>query len=123
MKIIAKYEEAQKNPDSIKNKELSCTLYWAYRESRDAGADEINLDDLKWEKDVEGIIKDCKEFGIDRITVSSTWSGVMSVLWEFVKRGCTIEGMKEALLDSYDYDWDTHIKTQRTKPAIIIKIN
>ena len=122
METITKFEEIARNKEDKLPDGINRDLYWGYHESRNAGADEINLSDVNRENDVDRIIENCKRFSIERITFSSTWSRAMGIVWEFVKRGCAIEGMKEVPLDSYDYDPDTNEKIQRKKPAIIIRI-
>ena len=122
MKTIAEYEEIYKQKDSAAYEGISNELYWGYFKSRRAGADEINLDDIKWERDIEPLLNDCHRFGIECITISSTWSGAMNIVWGLVKRGCTVEGMKEVQMDSEDWDALTNTWVQQKKPALIIKI-
>ena len=122
MKTIAKYEELAKQKDKDKLTGISRDLYWGYFESKNAGADEINLNEIHRENEIEQIIKECHEYGIERITISSTYSGALTDVWEFVKRGCKVEGMKMVPLDSESYDYDAGKYVQRSKPALIIKI-
>ena len=122
MITITKYEEIAKTKDEERFKEISPSLYWAYFGSKRAGSEDINLDDVKWDWEIEPIIKECKEYGIEQLTFSSTWSGAIKIIWEFVKRGCTVVGMKEVPIDRWTINYKTDQEEQEKVPAIIIKM-
>ena len=113
MITIAKYDEIAEKKDDAAFKQISADLYWAYHTSKRLGSDDLVLDDVKWTKE---------EYGIKQIAFPSTWSGAIDTIWEFIKNGCTVEGMKEvAIRQTIDPDTDQMI--QEKAPAFIIKIN
>lgn len=88
MKTIERIEKANKG-------EINYTLLWAYKDSQQAGTDELNFSEVIWEKDIKPIVDFCKEEKIEYITISSTFSSLIETLWEFEKLGCKMVGMKE----------------------------
>ena len=124
MKLIQSYETAIKNEvKSLKDEGINRTMFWAYRSSKEAKADELNFYDEIWDSDIDYIVDTCRKEGIERITISSTFSGIPVTLWEFVKRGCELGGMK--LVPSYyiKHNWQTGEDERDSYPAVIIKIN
>lgn len=76
---------------------------WAYWYSVQAGNELINFNDVIWDRDIDGIIADCKRFGISEFTISSTFSNLITTIAEFQKRGCVLAGLVE--INSTLDDW------------------
>lgn len=123
MITIAKYDEIAEKKDNVGFKEISADLYWAYHTSKRLGTEYLVLDDVKWTKEIAPIVKECREYGIKQLAFTSTWSGAINTIWEFVKNGCTVEGMKEVIIDRQTIDTKTNELIQEKVPAFIIKIN
>lgn len=93
-------------------------MYRAYNNSIDDGNEEIDFNDVIWDRDIEPIINTCRENGIETFTISSTFSSLTETLWIMAQNGCTILGMKE--VNASYKDWQTG---ERAKiPALIIKL-
>ena len=88
MRTIERLENAKRN-------EVNHTLYWAYKDSQQAGTEDLNFGDVIWEQDIQAIVDFCKEEKIDQITISSTFSSLTTVLWELEQLGCKMSGMKK----------------------------
>lgn len=97
---------------------INHTFYWAYHESLEAENNVIDFSEAIWDGDVEPIIEACKQYGLERITISSNFSGMNPILWQFLERGCTIEGMTQVNA-RYKNIWTGE---RELKPAIVVKI-
>lgn len=94
MKEIKAFEQAVEN----KVKDLSAegingTMFWAYQRSKECGNELIDFSEVIWEKDVEAIVKTCKENDIKEFTISSRFSDLINTLVEFEKFGCKMNGL------------------------------
>lgn len=98
------------------------TLFWAYRNSREAGCENIDFSEVVWERDVEPIVGFCREQGLEKITISCGSSGLTALLWEFTKLGCSIEGMTEVPTRCTRYNPATKTQEPEVAPAVIIKM-
>ena len=108
MKHIAKFDELLKmNAKPADHPEVCYRLVFAYGRSINKNADALDFDDIVWDNEVVDIVKGCREEGIERITISSTFSGLTDLLWEFVKNGCRIVGMKQVPAPYTEYDHET----------------
>ncbi len=124
MKTIKVFEDAIANQvPNLKDAGINATMFWAYRNSLRAGADELNFDEVIWDYDIDYIVNTCRAEGIKRITISSTFSSLAVVVWELTKRGCAVEGMKLVPTAYTHYDWETKKEIRDKVPAFIIKIN
>lgn len=124
MKDIKQYEDAIKNQvKSLKDEGINGTMFWAYRNSKDAECEDLNFYETIWERDIGYIVETCRKEGIKQITISSTFSGMPEVLWEFVKLGCAVEGMKIIPEKYKEHNWVTGEEYRRQIPAVIVKIN
>ena len=84
--------------ENAKRGEVNHTLYWAYKDSKEAETEDLNFADVIWDEDIQAIVDFCKEEKIDQITISSTFSSLTNVLWELEQRGCKMSGMKKVPL-------------------------
>lgn len=94
MKPIKLFEDAIANQcGSLKEAGINGTMFWAYRDSKEIGNELIDFNEVIWEKDVEEIVKACRENGVEQFTISSTFSGLLETLAEFEKHGCQLGGL------------------------------
>ena len=91
MRTIERLENAQSG-------EVNHTIYWAYKDSKEAETEDLNFADVIWDEDIQAIVDFCKEEKIDQITISSTFSSLTNVLGELEQRGCKMSGMKKVPL-------------------------
>lgn len=123
MKIIKTYEDLMNDPKQrTEAKDVNWTLYKAYRDSRKAGTDDLNFSDIIWDEDIESILATCREEGIERITISSTFSSLTEVLWELCQRGCSLDGMKSIPTQFKRYDSEQDKEVTEYRPALVVKI-
>lgn len=78
------------------------TLWNAYRQSMRDNLETINFDDCIWDYDVPGIVKFCREFEVDYITITSNFSGMIKTLATFDDEGCKIDGFVNVKLGYSD---------------------
>lgn len=118
MKIIEKLEQAKKQNSNLKDIGINHTFYWAYRIALETGNDLIDLNDVVWDEDIEAIINHCKEFSINKITMSSNFSGAIQTLGLFEDKGCKIIGLKKVKSQHTKFGSDEH----EIINAVIIKM-
>lgn len=128
MKRIAKFDELIKRTSEGEDlkftdfPEVVPTLYWAYKSSMDRGFEEIDFNEVIWEKDIETIVKDLREAGYESFTISSTFSSLLETIWEFEQRGCKMVGLKQVRQGYDNYNKDTRKSKPVYKPAAIIML-
>lgn len=95
--------------------QLFSPFYYSYLTTLDTGNETLNIEMIE-EDQIKRLLETCKEFGIKEITVSSTWSGTVNVMWEFQKNGAKIKEMKQINSGIRDF------KTREYKliPAFVI---
>ena len=74
---------------------INIRLFWAYKHSLEAGNDLINFYDVIWERDLN-------YYKINEFSISSNFSGLITILAEFDKHGFTMAGItdvKETYID------------------------
>lgn len=91
----------------------------AYAESIEAENDIPDFAYVIWDEDIDGIIEDCKKTGIDEFTISSTFSGLLTIIAKFQERGCVLQGLVE-INSRYDRDYRTG--ERKRIPALLIKV-
>ena len=85
---------------------INIRLFWAYRHSLEADNDLLNFYDVIWEYDVEGIVDYLNSNNINEFSISSNFSGLITILAEFDKHGFTMSGIMDAK-ETY-IDWTTN---------------
>ena len=96
----------------------------AYFYSKDAGNRLINFGETIWDYDIEPIIENCRRFGIKDFTISSTFSGLLTTIAEFEKRGCHMVRLIE--INSRFDDWKADLEGKSQKeiiPAILMRLD
>ena len=73
---------------------INIRLFWAYKHSLEAGNDLINFYD--WGRDVEGIVENLNYYKINEFSISSNFSGLITILAAFDKYGFTMAGITDA---------------------------
>ena len=93
MKTIDKIEKVKNMNVLLEDVGINRTFYWAYIRTQETTNNILDFNDVIWESDVEGIIKNCKEFGLKEITISSRFSSLIDILAEFEKQGIKLIGL------------------------------
>ena len=95
MKTIDKIEKIKNMNVLLEDVGINGTFYWAYIRTQETTNEILDFNDVIWENDVEGIIKNCKEFGLKEITISSRFSSLIDILAEFEKQGAKLGGLTQ----------------------------
>lgn len=66
-----------------------------YSNARGNGNEHLDINDVVWDRDVEGLISCMRDNGIKKFTFSSGWSSSVDTAWLFVQNGCRLAGMTE----------------------------
>ena len=93
MKTIDKIEKVKNMNVLLEDVGINRTFYWAYIKTQETTNENLDFEDVIWESDVEGIIKNCKEFGLKEFTISSRFSSLIDILAEFEKQGAKLIGL------------------------------
>lgn len=93
MKTIDKIEKVKNMNVLLEDVGINRTFYWAYIRTQETTNENLDFEDVIWESDVEGIIKNCKEFGLKEITISSRFASLIDILAEFEKQGAKLIGL------------------------------
>ena len=101
MKTIDKIEKVKNMNVLLENVGINRTFYWAYIRTQETTNEILDFNDVIWENDVEGIIKNCKEFGLKEITISSRFSSLIDILAEFEKQGAKLIGLTKVTTRFY----------------------
>ena len=103
MKRIELLDKAAENGMKHKDINVNPTFSQAYFYSLEAGNDLINFGEVIWDYDIDPILENCRRFGIEAFTISSTFSSLILTIAELQKRGCKLDGLVE-INSRYD-DW------------------
>ena len=95
MKTIDKIEKVKNMNVLLEDVGINRTFYWAYIRTQETTNEILDFNDVIWESDVEGIIKNCKEFGLKEITISSRFASLIDILAEFEKQGAKLIGLTQ----------------------------
>ena len=95
MKTIDKIEKVKNMNVLLEDVGINRTFYWAYIRTQETTNENVDFEDVIWESDVEGIIKNCKEFGLKEITISSRFASLIDILAEFEKQGAKLAGLTQ----------------------------
>ena len=101
MKTIDKIEKVKNMNVLLEDVGINRTFYWAYIKTQETTNENLDFEDVIWESDVEGIIKNCKEFGLKEITISSRFSSLIDILAEFEKQGAKLAGLTKVTTRFY----------------------
>lgn len=93
MKNIDIFEKTIQDGSDLQERGINATLYWAYRNSKDAGNDLINFDEVIWDNDVHPICDTLKENEITEFTISSPFSSLIATLAQFDEQGFKMDGI------------------------------
>lgn len=95
MKTIDKIEKVKNMNVLLEDVGINRTFYWAYIKTQETTNENLDFEDVIWESDVEGIIKNCKEFGLKEITISSRFASLIDILAKFEKQGAKLAGLTQ----------------------------
>ena len=103
MKTIDKIEKVKNMNVLLEDVGINRTFYWAYIKTQETTNENLDFEDVIWESDVEGIIKNCKEFGLKEITISSRFASLIDILAEFEKQGAKLIGLTKVTTRFYSF--------------------
>lgn len=119
MKKIEAFENAIANQvKDLRAIGINSTMFWAYRDSQEAGCDMLNFSEVIWQEDIAPIVKACREYGLQEFTISSTFSSLLETMAEFEKMGCKLAGL--TTVKTRYTDWQTGEKA--IKPAVLMQL-
>ena len=78
--------------------DIACTIWRAYRKSKENENPILNFNDIIWDRDVKALTACMKENGIETFTYSCRATDAVETLWQFKEAGCTIGEMVEVNL-------------------------
>lgn len=117
MKKIEILEQLKEEGKRYNEIGVNPTFGEAYFYSMEAGNDLINFAEVIWNTDIDEIVRDCKRFGIEEFTISSTFSSLIETLAELQKRGMKVGAVYE-VNSRYD-DWRSDgERVKRRIPAL-----
>ena len=116
IKKIEILDKARENGTRYSEIGINSTFGAAYFYSMEAGNDLINFDEVIWDRDIDEILENCRRFGIEGFTISSTFSSLITTIAEFQKRGCKLEGLIE--INSRFDDWKAGLEGESRKERI-----
>ena len=116
IKKIEILDKARENRTRYSEIGINSTFGAAYFYSLEAGNDLINFDEVIWDRDIDEILGNCRRFGIEGFTISSTFSSLITTIAEFQKRGCKLEGLIE--INSRFDDWKAGLEGESRKERI-----
>ena len=111
MKHIELLDRAAENKQKFEEIGVNHTFCAAYFTALESGNDLPDFNEVIWEEDIKAILDDCRRFGFQQFTVSSTFSSLTQTIAEFLRLGCRLEGMTE--VKARYNDWRTGEKEIR----------
>ena len=116
IKKIEILDKARENRTRYSEIGINSTFGAAYFYSLEAGNDLINFDEVIWDRDIDEILENCRRFGIEGFTISSTFSSLITTIAELQKRGCKLEDLIE--INSRFDDWKAGLEGESRKERI-----
>lgn len=113
MKRIELLDKAAETGMKYKDIDVNPTFSQAYFYSLEAGNDLINFGEVIWDYDIDLILENCRRFGIEAFTISSTFSSLILTIAELQKRGCKLDGLVE-INSRYD-DWRAGLEGKESR--------
>jgi hypothetical protein len=77
----------------LSDHKINFTTYWAYNNSLEAENETLDFSEVIWPQDIPEIVDFCKANGFEEITISSTFSSMITVLAKFEELGCKMAGL------------------------------
>lgn len=71
----------------------ACKAYRAYAQSIEKEADEVEMDDFLWEREVKDFVESLKAAGIATFIYTNQSTAVMENLHALAKEGCRMDGL------------------------------
>ena len=116
IKKIEILDKARENGTRYSEIGINSTFGAAYFYSLESGNDLINFDEVIWDRDIDEILENCRRFGIEGFTISSTFSSLITTIAELQKRGCKLEDLIE--INSRFDDWKAGLEGESRKERI-----
>lgn len=95
MKRIDYLEQMREEEKKYSETHINMTFGQAYFAARRNENNLIDFSEAIWEQDIDQITENLAEFEIREFTISSTFSGLVTIIAEFDKRGWRVAGITE----------------------------
>lgn len=103
MKRIEFLEQMREAEKKYSETQVNQTFGQAYFAARRNDNNLIDFNEVIWEKDIDQICENLKEFEIREFTISSTYSGLIEIIAELDKRGWKVAGITEVNASYSDF--------------------
>lgn len=91
--VMAEYDSLMQAIDGLGKP--AARIWRDYSNARDNGNERLDINDVVWDHEVEGLVSCMRDNGIKEFTFSSGWSSSVDISWLFVRSGCRLAGMVE----------------------------
>lgn len=103
MKRIEFLEQMWEEEKKYSETHINMTFGQAYFAARRNENNLIDFSECIWDQDIDQITENLAEFGIREFTISSTFSGLITTIAEFDKRGWKVAGITEVNASYTDF--------------------
>ncbi len=119
MKKIELFERAiEERGKSLSEYGINNTVFRAYTECFETENEMLDFSEVIWEEDIEEIVKFMKTHGIEKFTISSTFSGLIKTLAKLEEQNIKISGMTQVRARYTDI----FTKEKAIIPAIVMTV-
>lgn len=91
--VMAEYDSLMQAIDDLGKP--AARIWRDYSNARGNGNERLDINDVVWDHEVEGLVSCMRGNGIKEFTFSSGWSSSVDIAWLFVRSGCRLAGMVE----------------------------
>lgn len=119
MKKIELIEKLESNEEFVENG-INREFYWAYRTATENGLDMLNIDDFSIHADIEQLIENIERFEVEKFSISTQSTALMTILAEFKRLGYFPEDIKDVEVGTR-YNFKEHRDEKRYKLGLIFK--
>jgi phosphoglycolate phosphatase-like HAD superfamily hydrolase len=71
----------------------ACKAYRAWQQSLERDADEVEMDDFLWDREVKDFVETLRAAGIESFIYTNSSSALMENLHQLTEEGCTMDGL------------------------------
>lgn len=92
---IELFNEILKSRANSNETEINPTLLFAYKDSKKAKNELIDFHETVWDNEIEQIVANLKQVGVEEFTISSTSTNLLRTIATFERFGYKTAGMTE----------------------------
>lgn len=119
MKKIELIEKLESNEEFVENG-INREFYWAYRTATENGLDMLNIDDFSIHADIEQLIENIERFEVEKFSISTQSTALMTILAEFKKAGYFPQDIAEVEVGKR-YNFKEYKEVKQYKLGLIFK--